>query len=191
MTIEGVLRGLEMRGYHVRILAPITDDDTSVFLDIYLIRAQIGLDMKPERGEFHMTRVIWLKELPSLRDVAVRGFFDCLLAPFGHGHWHVRHQCGPTMAGYPLLYTNWRGILYRGKPTRMTTELMESLSSPQSFYYQPKEFHEFRSVSAGPDSEPLTRCPRCHGAITKETIEGYDDEKVERDPIQTKGSDDR
>lgn len=179
MTIEGVLRGLEMRGYHVRILDPITDDDNScVTIDIYLIHTRIGLDMKPECWDVHLMRVIWLKELSTLRDVAVRGFFDCLLAPFGHGHWHVRHQCGPTMAGYPLLYTNWTGILYRGKPTRMTRELMESLSPPQSFYYQPQEFHEFRSVTAGPDSEPLTNCPRCHDPITRETIEGYDDEKV-------------
>lgn len=177
MKIEDVLRGLEMRGYHVRILAPITDDDSCVTLDIYLIHAGIGLDMESERWETHLTRVIWKRELVLLRDV--RGFFDYLLASFSRGDSHMQHRCGPGRAGYPLLYKRWSGILYRGKPTRMTMGLMEELSPMDYFYCQPQEFHEYRSVSAGPDSDPLEICPRCYGPITKETVEGYDDEKEE------------
>lgn len=168
MTVNELLRAIERRGYQVRFLPSYDDTGESIFLCISLKRG--GVDG-------FITRPFYVKELTRL---TVTGcFLDLILSPFSSGQYHMRHRCPENMAGYPLLYRCWRGVLYRGKWVQATPEIMNEVGDwPMYPYIQPRLIHEYRSVREGPASEPLTVCPMCKGEISIETVEAFDDENT-------------
>jgi hypothetical protein len=165
MTVNDLLRALERRGYQVRFMQPCDETGKSIFLCISLKRG--GMDG-------FMTRPFYVKELAAVRVASY--YLDFILSPFSAGQYHVQHRCPENMAGYPLLSKSWRGIRYRGKVVPMTRELCENL---RVGYWEPIEVHDYRSVSAGPESEPLKVCPRCKGEISIETVQEFDDENTD------------
>ena len=114
--------------------------------------------LRISRGEWQIVRAHDLHELQQIVDPCFLVEYDLLA--LSNGQHHMRCACG-----FPLLRARFE---HYGTRTHFGEAWDGGKLGPQFgaiMEWEPVVSYHYRTVSAGPDSLPITACPQCGGEL--------------------------